>query len=288
MAVVHIRYYTDPACPWSWAQEPALRRLLNEFGPALEIEYVMSGMGSALEDGPGFALKALEAGEQSGMPVDVRLWLQDPPASSQPACMGVKAAAEQGQAEAYLRRLREGFFCRRRRLDSADGLLAEAREVTGIDLERFRISLGSHGVLEQLGADLELARQVDPEHHGEGEERVKLPSLEFQAEGGQMQGVYGPAGYEALRAAALAASGVAEAAAPGVTEAAAPTVAEAAPPTIEEALRWFGSMTTAEISEVCQLAGPTAPAALWRLATEWRVTVERCGTGEMWMLAGGA
>jgi hypothetical protein len=27
MAVIHVHYYTDPACPWSWAMEPTLRRL---------------------------------------------------------------------------------------------------------------------------------------------------------------------------------------------------------------------------------------------------------------------
>ena len=35
MPVVHTRYYTDPACPWSWALEPSFRRLLVEFGPSL-------------------------------------------------------------------------------------------------------------------------------------------------------------------------------------------------------------------------------------------------------------
>jgi hypothetical protein len=31
MMTVQVRYYTDPACPWSWAAEPALRRLMWEF-----------------------------------------------------------------------------------------------------------------------------------------------------------------------------------------------------------------------------------------------------------------
>jgi putative protein-disulfide isomerase len=273
MGVVHTRYYTDPACPWSWAQEPAFRRLLTEFGSALKIEYVMAGMGRAFDDPPGFALKALEAGEQSGMPVDVRVWLQDPPSSSHAACMGVKAAAEQGRAGLYLRRLREGFFCRGRRLDTADALLTEARSVPEIDLQHFRISLSSHGVLELLGGDLERARQVDPEHHAEGEGRVKLPSLEFRGQDGQTHGVYGPAGYDALREAAVAAGADGQ---------------SAVSPSIEEALRRFGSMATAEVSQVCQLAGPTAPAALWRLASEWRLSVTRCGTGELWALAPGA
>jgi hypothetical protein len=41
-------------------------------------------------------------------------------------------------------------------------------------------------------------------------------------------------------------------------------------------------MATAEVALVCDLPGPGAPAALWRLATEWRVSFERLGSGEIW------
>jgi len=268
MAVVHTRYYTDPACPWSWAFEPSFRRLLVEFGPSLQIEYVMAGMSSALDDPSSFALQALQAAEDSGMPVDVRLWLQDPPSNSHPACMAVKAAEEQGQAGPYLRRLREGFFCHGRRLDNADGLLAEARAMPDLDLERFRIALASHGVLELLAADLERARQAAPEHHSSGEDRVTLPSLEFRAPDGQVRGAYGYCRYEALREAALAAG----------------AQPEPVSLSIEEALTRFGTLATVEVAELCGLPGPTAPAALWKLASEWRITPSRRGTGELWSL----
>jgi predicted DsbA family dithiol-disulfide isomerase len=36
-------YYTDPACPWSWAAEPCLRRIEAEFGDGVSITYVMAG-----------------------------------------------------------------------------------------------------------------------------------------------------------------------------------------------------------------------------------------------------
>lgn len=228
----------------------------------------MAGMGSSLADASSFVMEALQAGERSGMPVDVRVWLQDPPSSSHPACMAVKAADEQGRAGPYLRRLREGFFCRGRRLDSADGLLGEARALPELDLERFRIALASNGVLELLGADLEESRRVAPGERSEGEDRVKLPSLEFHGEDGRVHGVYGYSRYDTLREAALAAG----------------AVTEAATPSIEEALSRFGTMATAEVAEVCRLPGPTAPAALWKMATEWRVRAERCGGGDLWSL----
>jgi hypothetical protein len=182
--------------------------------------------------------------------------------------MAVKAADEQGQAGRYLRRLREGFFCRGRKLDSADGLLAEARSLPELDLKRFQIALASHGVLELLGADLEQARRVAPEERAEGQDRVKLPSLEFQGQDGRVHGAYGYSRYETLREAASAAG----------------AVAESTTPSVAEALSRFGPMATAEIAEVCRLPGPTAPAALWMMATDWRVRRESCGTGELWTL----
>lgn len=269
IATVHTLYYTDPACPWSWALEPSLRRLLWEFGSELELEYVMCGI--SLEDPRHVALQALEAAARSGMPVDARLWLSDPPASSHPVCLAVKAAAEQGAAGPYLRRLREAIFCRRRRLEHREALLEEARAVPALDLERLRIDLGSHAILEAFAADLDRARRVPEQHHAPGTGRVRLPSLEFLDGQGTIHGVYGHSDYDALSAAARAAG----------------AVPVAGPPTIEEALGAFGTLATAEVAAVCRLPGPTAPAALWRLASEWRLTPERVLGGELWRLGAG-
>jgi hypothetical protein len=203
------------------------------------------------------------------MPVDPRVWLADPPRSSHPACLAVKAAAEQGDPAPYLRRLREALQCRRRKLDTADALLASAREVPGMDVERLRLGLASHGVLEAFAADLDRCGAVPAEHHSPGTGRAKLPSLEFRGSDGVVHGVYGPSDYGKLRAAAVAA---------GAT----PTPD---PLPIEDALRRFGTMSTAEVAAVCDLPGPRAPAELWQLALEWRVKPEHLGTGHLWSLA---
>jgi predicted DsbA family dithiol-disulfide isomerase len=266
-------YYTDPACPWSWAFEPSFRRLRWELADELEIEYVMCGMRRELDDGSSLALQALEASAESGLPVDARLWLDDPPDSSHPACIAVKAAAEQGLAEPYLRRLREGLFCRRRKLDTTEALLDEARTVPGLDLDRFRIALASDAVLEAFDADLRRAQSVAPENWAEGSERVKLPSLEFRGADGTTHGVYGHSDYEEVRAAALRA-GAHEA---GDTA-----------PTIEGALARFGAMASAEVAAVCRLPGPSAAAELWRLAAESRLRVEPVAAGQLWSLASAA
>lgn len=270
MSIVDVYYYTDPACPWSWALEPALRRLLSDLGEALDVHYVMAGMAREFGD-PGERVRDhVEAGLISGMPVDPRIWWHGAPRSSYPACIAVKAAAEQGDPGPYLRRLREAVLTGRRRLDTSEALMDEARALPGLDLERFEIDLGSHALLEAFGLDLERAGSVPAAHRAPGSQRVKLPSLEFRGADGVVHGVYGASDYAALSSAALAAGAPA---------------AASSPPSLEEALRRWGSMATVEVAEVCRLPGPRAPAALWEAATEWRVQARRAGTGELWSLA---
>jgi predicted DsbA family dithiol-disulfide isomerase len=270
IAVVHTYYYTDPACPWSWALEPAVRKLSQEFAGSLSVTYVMCGMAREFGDPESLVRDMLEAADRSGMPVDARLWLSAPPRSSHPACLAVKAAAEQGDPGPYLRRLREGLMCRRRKLDSTDALLEEARSVPSLDLDKLRHAFGSHAIVEAFAADLDRAAAVPAEHHAPGTGRVKLPSLEFRGGDGVVHGIYGFSDYASLAAAAIA-SGA--------------EPARAAPPSVEAALQVFGSMATAEVAAVCDLPGPRAPAELWRLATEWRVRGERSGSGELWAVA---
>jgi hypothetical protein len=250
--------------------EPSVRRLAVEFDGEVEISFVMSGIREK-PPGPDEVGNWLEASAASGMPVDVRLWLDGGgPASTYPACLAVKAAAEQGDPAAFLRALREGFAFRRQQLDHAEAFAGVARERGGLDLDRLRIDMGSHAILEAFGADLERARAVDSEHHSPERGRVKLPSIEFVGEDGGVHGVYGPASWESYREAAVAA---------GASASSAP------PPTVVEALRRFGPMATAEVAAVCGLPGPRAPAELWALACEWKVAAERTLGGEIWAIA---
>jgi predicted DsbA family dithiol-disulfide isomerase len=275
--IVHIRgtvsdidatVYTDPACPWSWALEPALRRLVGEFGDRLRVRYVMAGMAREFGDPQPRAQAMVQAGLASGMPVDPRIWWEAPPASSYPACIAVKAAAEQGDPGPYLRRLREALLARRRGLDTPEALIAEARQVPGLDVGRLRIDLGSHGPLEAFGADLERARALAAEH-APATGRPALPAVQFTAGDGGVHGVYGPAGYDDLRAAAHAAG--------------APPPLPA--PSLEAALRRWGTMATVEVAAVCRVPVTRAAAQLWQAALEWRVAPVRAGTGELWSLA---
>ncbi len=255
--MIHVACYSDPLCPWSWAAEPHLRRLQVEFGEDLEFTYVMVGM--AREVDAAHELEAtLDAVAASGMPADPRVWLDGAPRSSFPACLAVKAAAEQGVDGPYLRRLRERVMCEGQRVDNAEALTAAARDVAaaGLDVARFEIDLRSNAIVEAFGADRERAVTA-----GGGAERPAIPALAF-GDGAPLED---PATW---RDAALAAG------------------ARSGPlPDAEGALRRFGPMGAPEVAAICDLPGPRAQIELWRLAGEWRARPARLVCGELWSLA---
>jgi predicted DsbA family dithiol-disulfide isomerase len=273
-----VHYFTDPACSASWAAEPLVRKLMVEFGSDLSIRPVMGGLARDYERGHEMDYERLlvhwlNRTADSGMPIDARLWKESPIRTTYPACMAVKAAAEQGhEAELrYLRTVREGLLCLRRKLDTTEALVEEARGA-GLDVPRFRIDLGSHAIVEAFGADLELTRAV-PEvarerggaKEGQGGERVVFPSGRF----GDSDWVFGLRPYEEWCEAAIAAG-------------ARPTGEP--PPSVMEALRRFGRMAVPEVAAVCDLPGPRAEAELWRLVSDWKVTATRVLTGHLFEL----
>jgi hypothetical protein len=193
--------------------------------------------------------------------------------------MAVKAAQEQATdgGYRYLRDVREGLLCFRRKLDTTEALVETAR-VAGLDVARFRIDLQSNAIVEAFGNDLEETRTIPDDlreagkavdAHGSGH-RIPFPSAVFVGDDGIGHGVYGGGSYEELSAAALAAGAV-------------PSGGD--PPSVLDALRRFGRMATREVEEVCRLPEPRAQAELWRLATEFQVKPVRIVTGWLWELA---
>jgi putative protein-disulfide isomerase len=265
--------FTDPYCPWSWAAEPHLRRLEVEFGAAGAPSFVIVGLHRRIERPTALALEALDASAESGMPVDARLFLRDPPSSTHPAGLAVQAVAEQAggaRVGAFLRRLREAIMLEGRRMDSAPALLDAARETGGLDLERLRVDFGSNAIVEAFGAAMERAQAVPEAHHAPGTGRVRTPSLEVRGPQGAVHGAYGRGPYERWRDAMVAA---------GFTPA-------PERPSAEDAVRRWGSLATPEVAAACGLPGPRAPAELWRLATEWRVQARPVPGGVMWSPTG--
>lgn len=288
---VQVRFYTDPACPWSWAAEPALRRLMWEFEGDLEFAWVMGGLarryGREYRDEEGGIGRGpncfadlishwLEVAANGLMPTDPRVWTESPLTSTYPACQAVKAAAEQGWEAAYryLRGLREGIMFERRKLDHADALIAAAGPAR-IDRDRFEVDLRSHAITEAFGGDLdevrnppEEAREAGAVRRTEGHERLSFPSALFTGEDGSRRGVWGGArSHPALREAALAAG------ARQVNEGALGPV---------EAVRRFGRCATRELEIFAEKPLPVLEAELWALARDWKLRPVRALTGVLW------
>lgn len=264
-----------------------------EFGDDLEWTWVMGGLARDLNQGyedpdagirgsespfPALVAHWLRVADEGRMPLDPRLWTEGPIRSTYPACMAVEAAAEQGQRAAYryLRAVREGLLCFRRKLDTTEALVEEARTAR-LDVERFRRDLSSHAIVERFGAHLEEARTVPDEARAAGEvrivggnEQVSFPTAVFRGRDGVRHGVYGRRSYGDYREAAAAA---------GARASGDP------PPGIADALRRFGRLATREVEVICDLPEPRAAAELWRLASEWRVRPMRVLTGWLWEAA---
>jgi hypothetical protein len=226
-----------------------------EFGSNLSITYVMGGLAREFDQPASMIVPWLDVSERSGMPLDPRLWAEAPPSSSYPACMAVKAAAEQGdEAEGrYLRTLREGLMCFRRKLDTPEALVSEAHSAR-LDAERFRGSLESNAIVEAFGADLEETRAAG----------VELPFLRF---GDVVIAARAP--YAEWRAAALAIGASPD------EQSLDPLVAVAR----------FGRLATAEVASLCDLPLTRASSELWALAVELRLRPVRVLTGTLWELA---
>ena len=217
----------------------------------------------------------LTVSAETGAPLDPLTWMEGGIRTTYPACMAVRAAAEQGidAAFGYLRRVREGIMCERLKLDHAEALVEAARQV-GLDVERFRLSLRSHAITEAFGADLEataaLAAELGPRppRSSEGAGGAALPTAVFAGDDAR-QAVGGLEPMDAYRRAAEACG----------------ARRQAVHPRVEEVVRRFGRVTTGEVEALCDLPGPRAHAELWRLAEGWRLRPVRVLTGWMWEAA---
>jgi predicted DsbA family dithiol-disulfide isomerase len=174
-ATVEAVLYTDPLCSWSWAFEAPARRLRYELGEQLAWHTVLGGLlpdwetyrdplndiGRPVQMGPSWR----EVHHLSGMPLDETIWLRDPPASSYPASVAVKAAERQGRAagEAYLRRAREAVMLEQRNIARREVLLALADELAArsggsFDADRFHADLDGEAALDAFREDLKDVR----------------------------------------------------------------------------------------------------------------------------------
>ncbi|MHA6250028.1 DsbA family oxidoreductase [Pontibacter sp. CAU 1760] len=251
---VEIEFYTDPLCCWSWAMEPQWRRLRFAYQGKVKWRYRMGGLipnwdsfsdpmnavSRPLQMGPLW----LEAKYKSGMPIRERVWYENPPKSSYPACIAVKAAEMQSPvaAEAYLRKLREAIMLHGKDIADWEVLQQVGEELHKenqalVDVDRLQRDMGSKAAREAFEEDLQKVRL-----HGIS----RFPALTMKREGeGQGVIIIGYRPYEALEEA---------------LHQVAPEL-QPIPHTTDETeyRRYWGSMTERELEEVLRAQGPASP-----------------------------
>jgi putative protein-disulfide isomerase len=170
-AKAELLYVTDPLCSGCWGLEPAWRRLLYRYGHQLSVRYVYRGL---LPGWDGFSDRnnGIAAASDvaphwdvvsraSGQPIDSRVWLTDPPASSYPASIAAAAVrlVAPEQEGRYLRRVRELVFLARRNIARPE-VLREALAAIEIDMHVWQAMIDTSAAERVFAADRALARRL--------------------------------------------------------------------------------------------------------------------------------
>jgi predicted DsbA family dithiol-disulfide isomerase len=144
---IDIVYYTDPLCCWSWALEPQLARLEKECPGKINWRYCMGGLlpfwGHYMDSHNSIQRPAqmgplwMHASETMEVPIAHRIWVEDPPASSYPACIAVKCAELQSAdaGRLYLHFVRKAVMLYGLNIARHNVLLQVAESVAGINKE---------------------------------------------------------------------------------------------------------------------------------------------------------
>lgn len=168
---LNIVYYTDPLCCWSWGLEQQLARLEDECGIPINWRYCMSGLlpgwGQFVDNQNSILRPAqmgplwMHAGEMLGTMIAHRIWAEDPPATSYPACIAVKCAELQSAAagKLYLHYVRKAVMVHGLNIAKQDELLEVAKKTAvllpGFSFNRFKKDLETDQGIEAFRKDLQ-------------------------------------------------------------------------------------------------------------------------------------
>ena len=206
-ARVHVTEFTDPACPWAWGSEPALRWLARVLAGRVAWRRVFGILFDEDEDPPPDPeaetrwYERFVAGVAAHTHAPYAARLSRVSESSWPACLAARAAQEQGPAvaERVLRRLREAALVRGVPADRPAEVRTAVAGVPGLDEERLLADLAAPRVRRAVRADWAETRRPEPEvlhlpergpHGGRAKElaegyRYALPTLVFSGPGGR-------------------------------------------------------------------------------------------------------
>lgn len=274
MEKIMAEYFTDPLCSWSWGNEPHYRKLREEFGDQIQWRHRLGGLIERWSgDAKEMARHQEEASMKTEMPVDSSFWIENPPTSSHPACIAVKAAGLQGAdlEDAYLRRIREGFLTEKRQLDNKEALLKLAGEIPGISIDRLRMDIDSDAAKLAFSEDWEAARSPVPEARDttvtEGRLRYSFPALLITNDSGEHRILDGDNTYEDYITAIKELS---------------PEIKRGTPPDIETFIRKYRHAATIEVCVVCEVSREEAENTLEKLVNASIVSKRPVGHFCMW------
>lgn len=187
--------FLDPLCPFSWLAEPALRQLERTFSGEIRWIYRTPGWIVSWEQNtyPGFTVPA-DVGAAcetlstpSGMPMDGRVWLDDPPHSSFPPSIAFRAACLQNKDVAlrFLRRMREMLFVEGKNISRWRTIKQAALEV-GLDIDILLLQYNNGDGLKSFVRDQTRARELGiaefPSIHLSNGERFATIALRSESE----------------------------------------------------------------------------------------------------------
>lgn len=155
--------------------EPVWHNVRARSGALFSVDIVLGGMienwasyrnpETGVERPEQMAPAWYEVARVTGVSVDPSIWHHDPPASSYPASLGVKAAALQGRqaGELYLAHVREAVMTRAMNVARRDVLVRLAEEIAAtqadrFDAQRFASELTGDAAIRALERDIRRTR----------------------------------------------------------------------------------------------------------------------------------
>ena len=268
-ASVHVREFTDPACPFAFSAEPALLRLRWLYGEGLDWETRMVVLSESPEDYDrrGFTVEKQSAGlkmlqAKYGMPIDWRL--RPRMTATVHACRAVLATRLNRPAREW--RLLRAFRVRHmagEMIDDQPVIDAAARDA-GIDPHDLGRWLADPAVEAALRDDIASARRPSSASLAQvhklastddGGRRYTCPSVEFTGPDGRRIDSPGFQPVEVYEAA--------------IANLAPDLERRAAPGSVDEVLAWAEApLATVEVAAIMAIESADARAELARVASE--------------------
>ena len=169
---IDLYYVTDPICSHCWALEPVLRRFTEQYGDHFNFHTVMGGLLEKWHDGPIDPANGIykpadvaghwrEVGEQTRMPIDGSLMIDNPVQSSFPPSRVFKVIQKQSEkiANVYLRRVREALFAFNQNI-AEESVLVEIVNDLGFDGEAIVKEAEQQSSQQLLNEDFALAAKL--------------------------------------------------------------------------------------------------------------------------------